>query len=86
LWRVDHPAFEAPRESYPQIFTQSDGVVEKSSSFCGKLVESSPISDVHHSSGIAGSKSNRIGVSLAYFCNNRGNRSYQAISVELPLD
>jgi hypothetical protein len=47
--------------------------VEKSSSFCGKLIESFHIRNVEHSSGIAGAKSNRIGVSLAYFCNNRGS-------------
>jgi hypothetical protein len=73
LWLADRLASKAPRASYPQIFTQAKWVVEKSSSFCGKLVESYQICNVQHSSGIAGSKSNRIGVSLREFCNNRGS-------------
>jgi hypothetical protein len=67
LWLAVRPPFQAPKKSYPQIFTQTIGVVEKSSSFCGKLIESFPICDVQHSSGIAATKSNRIGVSLARY-------------------
>jgi hypothetical protein len=86
LWLAVRPPFQAPNESYPQIFTQTRRAVEKSSSFCGKLIECSPICNVQHSSGIAHSKSNPIGVSLAEICNNRGSGDLYPQILALTLD